>query len=428
MEFKKWINLSEGILGYVLAACITEGRKSPETLRRKDFSSTLFDTTPKQILGPDECPINPLSGYDTHIKSIQKFAFSGPEQFAQTILFSPLSANVPFTKHWDNFQVLMMILKHYFPNKVDPQKLEYIVDAFNDKYHALAHTISGFKYKTIAYIWNNRENLFNELPKLSSEGDDEKLIRRLSEIPGVQPIKAGFIAQLLFGKAGCIDTHNIDIYTKVFPDMADEFNEKKWKGKEGAKNYVALLKKLEKEKKIGSKQLWDIWVDFVEYFYRLVSTHGKGIYADMGSSLDPNDPIYRAIKEKEIKIPKIKIGQSTKKHVMVPVISGRYGMGASATHLQDDPDEMLRQFQRIQRGEEGSTASRSIPFRTNQNDANASIGMPTEPSSLHYFGKALSNKGEIDPERIKHIIDKRQERGGKKAWSARYAKQQGTLF
>ena len=428
MRFKEWINLSEGILGYIIAACITEGRKAPDDLRSSDFSSSLFDTTPKskQILGADACPINPLSGYDTHIKSIQKFAFSGPDQFAQTMLFSPLSANVPFTKHWDNFQVLMMILKHYFPKKVDPQKLEFIVDAFNDTYHAMAHTIAGFKYNTIADIWNNREKLFNELPKLSEEGDDEKLIRKLLEIHGVQSIKAGFIAQLLFGKAGCIDTHNIDIYTKVFPDMADEFDEKKWKGKDGAKNYVALLRKLEKEKKVGSKQLWDIWVDFVEHFYRLVSTHGEGIYADMGSSLNPDDPVYQAIKEKEIKIPKIKIGQSTKRQAMVPVVSGRHGMGASATHLQDDPDEMLKQFQRIQRGEEGSDASRAVPFRAGLHDP--SIGMATQPSSLHYFGKALSDKGEVDPDRIRDIIDRRQKRGGKKAWAARSAKQQGNLF
>ena len=427
MEFKDWINFYEGVVGYVAAACIIEGRRVPEALRSKDFSSTLFDE-PKQILGADACPINPLSGYDTHIKSIQKFAFSGPDQFAQTMLFSPLSANVPFSKHWDNFQVLMMILKHYFPNKVDTQKLRYIVDAFNTKYHAMAHTISGFKYDTIAYIWNDREKLFNELPKLSEEGDDEKLIRRLSKIPGVRPVKAGFIAQLLFGKAGCIDTHNIDIYTKVFPDMADEFNVNKWDGEDGPKNYTALLKKLEKEKKIGSKQLWNIWVDFVEHFYRLVSTHGKGIYADMGSALDPSEPVYQAIIEKDIEIPKKAIGQpkGAPDSFMVPLISGRYGMGASATHLQDDPDEMLRQFQRLQQGKEGSSASQAIPHNF---DASQFVdkSMPTKPSSLHYFEPALSD-GEADPERITDIIDKRLERGGRKAHAAQWAKRQGNLF
>ena len=41
----------------------------------------------------------------------------------------------------------------------------------------------------------------------------------IAAVPGAQPVKAGFLMQLLWGKAGCIDTHNIDIYSKVFPDL-----------------------------------------------------------------------------------------------------------------------------------------------------------------------------------------------------------------
>lgn len=171
-------------------------------------------------------------------------------------MFSPLSANVPFSKHWDGFNTMMAILHHYFPHKVNPEQLKEIVNVFDDKYHSLAHTISGWKLDTVAEIWSNKEKYFAALPALAAKGDDRALIAQLSKLPGVQPVKAGFMAQLLFGRAGCIDTHNIDIYTHVFPDMEDELDPQKWsiKGDKAAAvekgvpgevdRYVSALEKL----------------------------------------------------------------------------------------------------------------------------------------------------------------------------------------
>jgi len=417
-DFKDWLYLSEAILGHLTASVmgvVAEGRKEPEKLRNRKTvtQEPLFamnhDT---KIWTPDKkvCPLTPLSGYKSHIEKIQKFAFASPENFAQTMMFSPLSANVSFSKHWDNFHVLMIILKHYFPHKVNEEDLRSVLNSFTTYMHSLKHTISGFKIDTICYIWNNRESLMQELVGLNKEGDDVKMISRLAQIPGVQSVKAGFIIQLLFGRAGCIDTHNIDIYSKVFPDLRGDLDIRNWSDDEkGPKNYANLLDKLNK-RGIGTQQLWDVWVDFVENFYKITSPTGIGTYADMGPSLDINDPLYQALKD--IKIPKTRTGRTKyNKEVEVPVVSGRTGMGASATHIQVDPDEMLKNFHKMYNlGEPGDDAARAVPFHVTSTGAplDRTSGIGSRPSALHYFGQAVSSGG-IDHDHIKHIIRKRIE-------------------
>jgi hypothetical protein len=478
-NFKEFVDLDEAYSGYVLSSVMTEvsawlndepvseGRKDRRKLAGSDFTykpkvdKTLFgdvevgeDPAGKldrfissekpglekrggpQVLGPDgqpmkggdSCAVTPLSGYANHIGAIQAFAKSSPQNFAQVLMFSPLSANVPFAKHWDNYQALMAILKHYYPNKVTRQELEHAVDSFGDKYHALAHSIGGFKLDTIADIWSNKEGLFHELNGLAKGGDDVQIIKRLSQIKGVQPVKAGFIAQLLWGRAGCIDTHNIDIYSKVFPDMdkAGDFEEKQWgRKKGGAEKYVATLDKL-KSRGIGTQQLWDVWVDFVETMYVMITSHGKGYYDFQGGALDPKAPEYDALQGKSI--PKVGIGKD-KGGVMVPLAQGRLGMGASATHLPMDPDDALKQFHQIYRqGKRGSDAARAVAFRTDDRGKRLDQNLGHEPTSLHYFGPAVSG-GEVDPEHIKSIIKSRLAGGGgKKARAARQAAMQPDLF
>lgn len=369
----------------------------------------------------DSCTLTPLSGYDTHINAIQSYAFASPANFAQTLLFSPLSANVPFPKHWDNFHMLMMILKHRYPDKVSEKELEHAVDSFGDYLHSMAHTIGGWKLKTVTYVWNNKEELMNRITSLAKEGNDAALIGELVKIPGVQAIKAGFIAQLLFGRIGCIDTHNIDIYSKAFPDLKDKLNPKQWaKKKDGVESYLDIINTLAK-RGIATKQLWDVWVDFVENFYKYISNHGMGSYTDMGTAIDnPDDARYEPLRK--VKIPKMGATTGGKIFDIQPV-SGKAGMGASATHLQDDPDNTLKQFDKIyNKGEPGNQASRAVPFRKTKwgIPVDRNVGLGTQPSLLKYFGQALSN-GEVDSDHIRHIIQQRMAQGGKKSRAQRAA-------
>jgi hypothetical protein len=349
---------------------------------------------------------------------IQSFAHSSPENFAQVLMFSPLSANTPFAKHWDNYQMLMSALKHMYPDRISPEQVKNLSKSFNDKYHKLTHTISGWKYDTVSDIWSNKENYFHELSGLAAAGDDVALIKRLSQIKGVKPVKAGFIVQLLWGRAGCIDTHNIDIYSKVFPDMdaAGDFESRAWERKRGgAEKYVGVLDKLSK-RGIGVSQLWDVWVDFVETMYVMITRHGKGYYDMQGGALDPAAPEYDDLKG--VKIPKLGIGKD-RGGVMVPLVGGRLGMGASATHLPMDPDDALKQFYNLySRGgiarpasmvsDPGELAARAVKFRKDPvTGKSLDQNLGKMPTALHYLSPAVGAGGEVDPDHIRSIIRNR---------------------
>jgi len=451
-KFSEWQIVKESCMGYVISSLgrsesFLEGRRNPELLRNRaetdvvkqkvlfdrpekdDWKSKIND--PASKAGPDSsCPLTPLSGYEEHIQAIQSFAFASPFNFAQTLLFSPLSANVAFPKHWDNFQLLMMILKHKYPNRVTEEQLRHAVDSFGEYLHSMAQTISGWKMETIVYVWNNKESMMKKLTRLSKAGDDEKLIQELIKIPGVQPVKAGFIVQLLFGRAGCIDTHNIDIYSKAFPDMSDELTRPQdWNGEKGVSKYLGVLDKI-KKRGIGTKELWDVWVDFVENFYKKISDHGMGAYTDMGSAIgDADHEKYDSLKN--LGVPKKgATSDFWHKDVTIDPISGTMGRGASATHLQMDPDDALKQFhQMYNKGQAGSVAARAIPFRTDRfgRPIDKGVGLGAQPSLLKYFGKALSG-GEVDPKAVKHIIKSRMNVGGKKAAAAKFGSTVRSLF
>lgn len=431
-NFKEWLVFTEGLLGSISAFLFNEGRRDIKKLQslKPSKQGTLFGSdeleNPIQIIkkntidpaagDKETCELTPFSGYETHIKAIQSYAMASPENFAQVLLFSPLSANVPFPKHWDNFHVLMMILKHrYMTRNVTPEELEHAVDSFGDYLHSMAHTIGGFKLDTITYVWNNRRQMMSQITALAKSGDDEKLVAELIKIPGVQPVKAGFIAQLLFGKLGCIDTHNIDIYSKAFPDMKDDLVASKWQHpKTGINDYLGVIRKLER-RGIATKQLWDVWTDFVENFYKFVSSDGLGSYTDMGSGIDnPDDKAYDPLRD--IAIPK-KSATTGGRVTHLKPISGVAGMGASATHLPLDPDDALIQFNKLYRkGEKASDAARAVPFRTDLQGrpTNKGVGLGVEPSLLRYFSPAIQGN-ETDPDQIRSIISKRMEKGGKKA-------------
>lgn len=447
-KFSEWIVNKDAAVGYVVAqlmqeSLLSEGRKDPEKLRSRLIKKTpnaLFDKPesddwkkdirdPASKTGPNAtCPLTPLSGYETHIKAIQQFALASPFNFAQTLLFSPLSANVAFPKHWDNFQMLMMILKHQYPDKVSVEELSHVIDSFGKYLYSMAHTIGGWKLKTISYVWNQKEELMKKLISLAKSGNDEAMIQELIKIPGVQPVKAGFIAQLLFSKAGCIDTHNIDIYSKAFPDLADELkNPQQWSNEKGVPKYLSLLDKLQK-KGIGTKELWDVWVDFVENYYKQISTHGMGAYTDMGTAIDdPDSEKYKKLKDVEIP----KTGATTGGRVYgIRPVSGKMGRGASATHLQMDPDEALSQFAKMYYNDEpGSDAARAIPFRTDKfgRPLDKNVGLGPEPSLLKYFGQALTPSG-VDPDMVRKIIQNQMSMGGKKAAAAKRAGRERGLF
>ena len=383
MEFKDWLRDAEQ------QEVMTEG------LVREAFRSfflmgalykPLFETAEA---GGEVCLNTPLSAYRKEIEYIKSFAQSGPDQMAQVLMFSPLTANVGFAAHWDNFPIMMNILKTFFPNEIDlasvmsstlrdiplnvrdaKGRLEYdswpsepseilrlIVMSFDAPRAKLRETIAGWKFRTIAYIWNNRRELYAKCMAANASGDDRELLRILSMIPGAGAVKGGFMAQLVFGRIGCIDTHNVDIYRTVYPDLASIIEPKQWNfpkrltkadlrlgrefpasGEKKIDRYLDAVKRLA-DRHIGSQQLWDVWVDFVAKFYAMASRTGTGPYAELGAALDPQDPALHDLSGREVE------KSLGRRKFMVPVASGDpAGGGASMTHIiaAKEPDEMLR--------------------------------------------------------------------------------------
>lgn len=460
MKFSNWLKednlqfLNEALAGIVainMGALLTEGRRDPDRLRnavvtrnRKFTPPTrdLFDTDDQYKAKIDQakqdhqlsmgkrpewkgCEITPISSYDKEIRALQIYAGESADHFAQVLLFSPLSANVNFAKHWDNFPVVMTVLVTEFPDKIKPKRVsdkgktpvEILQDRlawFDQTKYGLGATVAGWKYDTIVYVWNNRQKLKAKMDAIHNKGgSDADLIMAMQEIPGVAPVKAGFIAQLIYGRAGCIDTHNIDIYSRVFPDLKDELQSDLWqktKNKSGLNQdstrkavdrYTGTLGKL-KDRGIGTKELWDVWVDFVGHMYKAILDGGKGLYAEIGPALNPKDPKYADL---ITTVPKERILASGKKQhgnqIGVDTITGSSaGGGASMTHdlPAHHPHDMLKHLHKATRGDKDA-----LPFATAVRREPKLMG--PKPAGLHYFGPAINqDSGEVDPDRLKDLI------------------------
>lgn len=493
MEFKSWLSddkqsfLEDALAGLVAmhVTAYTEARKEPEKLRNatvdqnkkfKEPQRGLFDDDDAHAANVEKakeihkiqsgkrpewngCEITPISSYDKEIRALQIYAQESADHFAQVLLFSPLSANVNFGKHWDNFPVVMTVLVTEFPDKIKPKKatdkgktaVEILQDRlawFDQTKYGLGATVAGWKYNTIAHVWNNRHELKSKLDGIhKSGGSDADLILAMQGIPGVAPVKAGFIAQLIYGKAGCIDTHNIDIYSRAFPELKDELKDTLWQKKTGGEDnpieipankdsvnrYAGTLDKL-KKKGIGTRELWDVWVDFVGHMYKAILDGGRGLYAEIGPALNPKDPKYADLittvpKERMLATGKKKQGN----RVGVDTITGSdAGGGASLTHdlPAHHPYEMLKQLHKANRGDKDA-----LPFATAVTRAPKMMG--PRPAGLHYFEPAIDqDSGDVDQDRLKDLlkgygdmgVDKMKRKMARKENIKKRADSQGSLF
>ena len=130
-------------------------------------------------------------------------------------------------------------------------------------------------------VWENRSSIYENLAPLIDDvkqnpNDPSNLLELYKEtlkIPGLAKPKAGFLVQLLVGKLGCIDS----IWSKIFKATDPEFSakiknalksspaatarENTWT--EHAQRYIDMLKTFEESTGMGSKELWDGWIDQV---------------------------------------------------------------------------------------------------------------------------------------------------------------------
>jgi len=130
-------------------------------------------------------------------------------------------------------------------------------------------------------IWENRSSIYENLAPLidnvkQNPNDPSNLFELYKEtlkIQGLAKSKAGFLVQLLVGKLGCIDSIWSKIFNATDPEFAakiehalksspgENAREKTWS--EHAQRYIDMLKTFEETTGMGSRELWDGWIDQV---------------------------------------------------------------------------------------------------------------------------------------------------------------------
>ena len=129
----------------------------------------------------------------------------------------------------------------------------------------------GFKRDTYKYLQAHSKDLYDDLmalwlmPKKELGGNadtkDAAMMYRLLEVPGLGAAKAGFVMQMMFGRVGCMDVHNIrrfrNVQVKDFHFAQTAKPETKFKK---LMNYVQLCKGHR-----STEKLWDSWCEQLTY-------------------------------------------------------------------------------------------------------------------------------------------------------------------
>jgi len=116
----------------------------------------------------------------------------------------------------------------------------------------------GNKRKAYNYITTNKHFMFGQFKAVlnSKQTDEQKadaLMKIFLRVPGLGLVKAGFVCQLAAGLVGCIDLHNIRIYSidekalKISSKMSAALQAEK------RKKYITLCHA------IGTENLWNNW-------------------------------------------------------------------------------------------------------------------------------------------------------------------------
>lgn len=281
---------------------------------------------------------------------IARFALANPENLASVIIFVLLTIRADFQQVMHDFPVVMMKLHTKYANK-NPTKEEWENElkkmeknlaaksnpAIHDpegytKGYGLTTSAFGFKNVGIPEVWGNRDEIFQKIKGyvggIQKNGDpfDSDVVAMhkylTQNITGLAPVKAAFVVQLIVGKLGCIDMHNVNLYSQYAKYMGGGKNKKKYeklygmlnpkefsgKNEKDIQNYINVLKALEKEG-ANTVKLWDIWTNFVSYNYTNKKTGASTYDATSpfaGKTTDENDPLVQSFekmsKDKEFKI------------------------------------------------------------------------------------------------------------------------------
>ncbi len=119
----------------------------------------------------------------------------------------------------------------------------------------------GAKLDGLAYVRENAASLLAECEYVARTSDEPEveLVDIFERIPGIGLAKAGFLAQLLYGRVGCLDTHNLvrfGLRVKEFRSLTEVKRQATRKAK--IRQYVDTCAQLG-----SAAALWDDWCAYV---------------------------------------------------------------------------------------------------------------------------------------------------------------------
>lgn len=338
-----------------------------------------IDSIP-QVSGSD--PKKSLSQFTRDQPYIGAFSQANPENMASAIIFVLLTIRADFMQVMHSFPLIMTMLMSKFGNMpvTDDQLKQAMFDmegSLAAKSKSSVVTVNaptnknpvgkvfrqgygnggqlfGTKYLGVAWVWTNRQQVYGTMMSMVAKKDTVGLFKYIcTHIKGIAQPKAGFCCQLIFGELGCIDMHNVNLYSQYYLDRGQPrsknmaFQPDTMKGNQmmrapvgqrdldaytslnpksfsppiknpglkptgavssrdmtthanrtakfngAVKSYMDVLKTLEQDG-FNTIKLWDIWVSYVSKAYN--KENGSSRYARdgklAGNPMDPeNDPI-----------------------------------------------------------------------------------------------------------------------------------------
>jgi hypothetical protein len=226
------------------------------------------------------------SGFCRYNPQINAYAAESPENLAEVLIFVVATQQVRWPDVVAKFPNLM---NHLYTNNGLFKKGETRSEEGFPK--SFSSVIIG-KTDAIDAMWKNRDSIYATLMPVIKEYNNSKsaqkedaafkLYLQLLRMPRLGLPKAGFAAQLIIGRFGCIDSINSNILelpkaivgpdnkfkspSKTAPKDSEFIGDLTKSGVEMAKKYADYLSHLEKIAGDDiSKILWDNWCDIVAH-------------------------------------------------------------------------------------------------------------------------------------------------------------------